>query len=162
MKTYSVLGIDPGILNTGLGIVKGNSDYKLIAAEHVKTHPDDTLGKRLADIQTAINEILTHQTVDAIAIEKCYHNRNISSAASTQQVIGAAHIMAYALKIPVIELTPQKIKAVSGFGGNANKDEMVKIASRIFRTKIKSHHTADAAMCALAGILQTRCPNDKE
>lgn len=162
MKTYTVLGIDPGILNTGLGIVKGNSDYKLIAAEHVKTDSDDTLGKRLADIQIAINEILTNQAVDVIAIEKCYHNKNVSSAASTQQVIGAAHIMAYALKIPVIELAPQQIKAASGFGGSANKAEMLKIASSMFKTKITSHHTADAALCALAGILQMRCPNGKK
>ena len=47
MKSYTILGIDPGILNTGLAIVTGNSDYKLIASEHVKTDPKSTLGSRL-------------------------------------------------------------------------------------------------------------------
>lgn len=157
MKSYQIMGCDPGILNTGFAIVNGNSKYKLIASEHVKTDPSKGLGERLAAIQTFVNKINSIHPVDAIAIEKCFHNRNVSSSASTQQVIGAIHIMAYALKIPVIELTPQAVKKASGLSSKANKANLIRAANGIFNSKIKSHHTADAALCALAAILQTRC-----
>ena len=47
-----ILGIDPGITNTGLSIVKANSvSYSLIATETIKTRPCDETGKRLSIIQ---------------------------------------------------------------------------------------------------------------
>ena len=158
MKGITLLWIDPGIAHTGLAVVRGNSSYKLIDSQLVKTPSKDETGKRLDTIHEALTQLLDKHAPVAIAIEACYHNKNVSSAASTQKVIGLCELTAYTYEIPVMTFTPQQIKAASGFGGSANKDEMVKIASRIFKTQIKSHHTADAALCALAGILQHHIP----
>ena len=162
---YTVLGIDPGIANTGVSVVSGNgidSKYQIEASELVKTPASDDTGKRLQTIHEAITRLLDTHAPEAVAIESVFHNRNINSSISTGKVIGLCELTAYNYDLPVHLFTPQQIKAVSGFGGSANKDEMLKIASRIFRTKIRSHHTADAAMCALAGILKTRCPNGRK
>ena len=51
MKTHITLGIDPGIANTGLAIVKANGTrYSLITAETLKTKACDDTGKRLSII----------------------------------------------------------------------------------------------------------------
>ena len=160
MKSYIILGIDPGIANTGLAVAQlSANNYQLIDAGLVKTPASDDTGKRLDTIHEAITILLDKHAPSGIAIEKVYHNKNINSSISTGKVIGLCELTAHNYDLPVHLFTPQQIKAASGFGGSANKDEIVKIASRIFRTKINSHHTADAAMCALAGILQIRCPN---
>ena len=160
MKTYTTIGIDPGIAHTGLAVAQLSANsYQLIDAELVKTPASDETGKRLDTIHEAITRLLDKHTPEAMSVERVFHNKNINSSISTGKVIGLCELTAYLYDLPVHLFTPQQIKAASGFGGSANKDEIIKIANRIFRTKIKSHHTADAAMCALAGILQMRCPH---
>ena len=42
MKTHTVLGIDPGIANTGLTIVQGETRYQLVDTHHITTDPNST------------------------------------------------------------------------------------------------------------------------
>lgn len=157
MKTYKVLGIDPGIANTGLCIVKASSTaYSVEAAELVKTPSKDETGKRLDTIHEAITLLLDQYALSAIAVERVFHNKNIKSSISTGKVIGLCELTAYNYELPVIELTPQQVKCASGLSTRANKKNPIRAASRIFRTEIESHHIADAALCALAGCLHTR------
>ena len=119
---------------------------------------DEPEAQRLRKIYDAVDALLAEHTIDGAAIERVFHNKNISSGISTGKVIGAALTAAAQHNIPVIELTPQQVKSASGISTKANKDNLIRAASGIFKTQIKSHHTADAALCALAGILQHRIP----
>lgn len=165
MRSHTVLGIDPGIANSGLAIISGNgigSKYTIEASEMVKTPASDETGKRLQAIHEVITTLLDKHTPDAIAAERVFHNKNINSSISTGKVIGLCELTAYNYEIPIMILTPQQIKAASGFGGSANKKQMLKIASSIFKTKITNHHVADATFAGLAGILKMRSPNGKK
>ena len=120
---------------------------------------DEPEAQRLRKIYDAVDALLAEHTIDGAAIERVFHNKNISSGISTGKVIGAALTAAAQHDIPVIELTPQQVKSASGLSNKeTNKDNLIRAASGIFKTQIKSHHTADAALCALAGILQHRIP----
>ena len=159
MKEYTVCGIDPGIANTGLGVVAFEKHgYTLKKTQLVKSTPKPPESIRLLKIYEAVYEILDELNIDAVAIEKVFHNRNVSSSISTGKVIGAALTAAAQHEIPVIELTPQAVKKVSGLSTKANKGNLIRAASCIFKTDIESHHEADACLCALAGILQHRIP----
>ena len=152
-----ILGIDPGIANTGLSIVKANAvGYWLIAAETIKTKARDETGKRLALIHDAIHATLDTWKIDAIAMERVFHNRNITSSLTTGAVLGLVHLIGHHHGLPIHEFTPQQVKKASGLGATINKDTAKAIASRLFGTPITSHHEADAALCALCGCLQTR------
>ena len=160
MKTHIILGIDPGIANAALAVVAFEKHgYTLDKVGLVKSTPKQVESIRLLKIYETVYEILDELDIDAlVAIEKVFHNKNVSSSITTGKAIGAAITAVAQHDIPVIELTPQQIKAVSGFGGSANKAEMLKVASGIFKTQIKSHHTADASLCVLGAILQHRIP----
>ena len=159
MKRHMLLGIDPGIANTGLGVVAFEKHgYTLKKTLLVKSTPKQPESIRLLKIYEAVYDILDELDIDAVAIENVFHNKNISSSISTGKVIGAALTAAAQHNIPVIELPPQQVKSASGISTKANKDNLIRAASGIFKTQIKSHHTADAALCALAGILQHRIP----
>ena len=162
MKSYKALGIDPGIANTGLAVVAFEKHgYTLISTKLVKSTPKHSESLRLLKIYEAVYEILDMQELDinTVAIERVFHNKNVSSSITTGKAIGAALTAAAKHDIPVIELTPQKVKKASGLSNKeTNKNNLIRAASGIFKTQIKSHHTADAALCALAGILQHRIP----
>ena len=156
MKKWTVLGVDPGIANTGIAIVRGDTRYTLVESVHVTTDASNPRGDRLNEIYEAILRVLLETAVDAIAIEQCFHNKNISSSASTQQVIGLVHWMSFVAEIPVLALTPQKIKAACGLGGRAKKNEMLRAAQAMLRDSLENHHLVDAAFAAIAGILHLR------
>ena len=68
-----LLGIDPGIANTGIAIVKQNRlGYSLIAAKTVKTKAYDETGKRLSVIHNEINATLDAWHITGIAIERVF------------------------------------------------------------------------------------------
>ena len=89
-------------------------------------------------------------------MERVFHNKNISSSLTTGAVIGLVHLIGHHHGLPIHEFTPQQVKKASGLGATINKDTVKLVASRLFGSPIKSHHEADAALCALAGCLEAR------
>ena len=111
MKTHITLGIDPGIANTGLAIVESNGTrYSLITAETLKTKTCDDTGKRLSIIHDEINNTLDAWKITGIAIERVFHNKNITSSLTTGAVIGLVHLIAHQRELPIYLFTPQQIK----------------------------------------------------
>ena len=154
-----MLGVDPGIANTGLAVVElEQHTYHLRTTQLIKSTPKETESNRLLNIFEAVYEILNTKglDIDAVAIEKVFHNKNVTSSIKTGKVIGAVLCAAAQHNIPVIELTPQQVKKASGLSGKANKNNLLRSASHIFGKDIATHHEADACFCAVAGILQTR------
>ena len=147
-----VLGVDPGIANTGLVVVARDSKYRLLSSELVKSTPKVPKAERLLNIYEAVFTLLRDYDVDLVAIEKCYHNRNVSSSQSTGAVIGAVMCASAAMHVPVVEVTPQQVKSVVGVGPKADKGVIVKVMSRLFKQKTLNNHIADSAACALAGL----------
>ena len=163
MKKSIVLGVDPGIANTGLAVVSGDGvRYKLLQCERIKSGSDLPTGERLAIIEKAIISLQKKHNIEAVAVEKVFHNKNISSSISTGKVIGVCELVAYHAGVRCFLLSPQDVKRASGFGGTADKVSVKRAVRGIFGTQIKSHHVADAAMVGLAGLLKfraLRCEN---
>ena len=164
-KTHTIVGIDPGIAHTGIAEVAFEKHgYTLGKTLLVKSTPKHSESLRLLKIYETVYEILDTQelNINAVAIEKVFHNKNVSSSIKTGKAIGAALTAAAQHDIPVIELTPQQVKSASGLSNKeTNKENLIRAASGIFKTEIKSHHTADAALCALAGILKQRSESSR-
>ena len=156
-----ILGIDPGLANTGLAVIQLEKHrYTLDSTELVKTTPTQSESDRLLSIFKSVYETCnTEAHIDAVAIEKVFHNHNVTSSITTGKAIGACIVAAAQHGIPIIELTPQQVKKASGLTlTKANKENLVRAASGIFRIKLTSHHVADAALCGLAGLLHYRRP----
>lgn len=157
MKTYRVLGIDPGIANTACAIVESaGGGYALLKTRLVTSSPKARETERLLHIYNNIYGLLNEFRVDIVAIEKVYHNKNVSSSIKTGKAIGAAMVAVAAHAIDVVDLTPQQVKRAIGLSSRANKVNLIRAARHLFGVEIASHHEADAALCALAGILSKR------
>ena len=159
MTQITILGIDPGIANTGLAIVElEKHTYHLRRTELITSTPKETESYRLLNIWETVNVILDTKGLEftAVAIEKVFHNKNVSSSIKMGKVIGAVLCAAGQNDVPVIELTPQQVISASGLSSKASKANLISAASRLFGNQIATHHEADAAFCAVAGILQVR------
>ena len=115
-----ILGIDPGSVRTGVGIIDVDATGR---ATHVFHAPLVLLGaedfpKRLKLLLDGLNAILDEYRPDEVAIERVFMARNPDSALKLGQARGAAMCAAVLRDLPVHEYAASEIKlAVVGRGG---------------------------------------------
>ena len=157
MRRETVLGVDPGIANTGVAIVvRTGSGYKLKALRCIESKADEPEPQRLLKIYDTVDALLTKHNIDLAAIERVYHNKNVSSSIKTGKAIGAVLCAIGAQAKNAMEVTPQQVKKASGLTlQKADKAAMIRAMSRLFgvREACLNSHTADAAATAMAGLL---------
>ena len=109
-----VLGVDPGTVATGWGVIDGGGQ----AARHVASGVVRARGsraERLASIHREIREICERFAPLAVSLEKTFVGDNVQSAFRLGEARGAVMVAAASLGLPVIEYSPAEIKlAVTG------------------------------------------------
>ncbi len=153
-KNKRVLGIDPGIANTGWAVVvKSSRGYRLIGDGLIQTDSKASTGDRLLAIYKVVSEVVATQMPDRLAIERCFHNKNISSSQSTGAVIGVCQLLSAQAGIEVIAFTPQQLKSASVFDGGADKKAVQRMLCKIFQRDRFNAHVTDAVACGISGLL---------
>ena len=106
-----ILGIDPGLRNTGFGIIKSEKNLiAYISSGIVSTTDNDTHAERLRDIFVGIREIIAKYTPEYAVMEKVFVNDNPKTTLALGQARGAS-LTAIALeRIPILELSSNEIK----------------------------------------------------
>jgi crossover junction endodeoxyribonuclease RuvC len=112
-----VLGLDPGSLRTGFGII----DCSVRAEKHVASGciraTGDDFSRRLRQIHEAILALVAEYHPDEIAVESVFMHRNADSALKLGQARGAAICAAVVSGAVLYEYAPRAIKlAVVGTG----------------------------------------------
>ena len=90
-----VLGIDPGVANTGYGIV-AHDRGRLVALDGgvIETAAGTDAGARLAHIHARVGELLDAYRPDAVAVEDLYFGTNARSAFAVGQARGVVILAA--------------------------------------------------------------------
>jgi len=116
--TVRILGIDPGSLITGYGIIDVNgSRIRYVDCGCVRTSGDEMAG-RLREIFDGISEVLRTNVPNEIAIERVFVNRNPDSAIKLGQARGVALSATFGMQLPVFEYAARQVKqGVVGSGG---------------------------------------------
>jgi crossover junction endodeoxyribonuclease RuvC len=142
-----VIGIDPGVANTGFGIVESRGSALLaLDGGVIETSPGQPLERRLVAIADKIAGLIKAHNPDAMAIESIYFGKNVESAFSVGQARGAVICEAGRRALPVSSYTPQQIKlSVCGSGGahKAQVQSMV-VALLDLAGPVPPDHAADA------------------
>lgn len=130
-----VLGVDPGSLSTGYGLVE-KQHQRLIYVGGGKISPPSSLPftRRIHHIFQALVHIIDEHQPDEMSIEDIFFAKNVKSALKIGHVRGAALVAAVQNNLTVFEYTPLQIKqSVVGYG-RATKEQvrsMVKIILQI-------------------------------
>ena len=121
-----ILGLDPGSLATGYGIVESGRGGTLRALRYGTIVPPGRLDllARLPHIADAIESLLRAECPDGVAVEDIFLARNTRVALQLGHVRGAALVPVLRAGLEVHAYAPRLVKkAVAGFGG-AEKDQV--------------------------------------
>jgi crossover junction endodeoxyribonuclease RuvC len=147
-----VMGIDPGVANTGFGVVRlAGAQMSAIDGGVIDGSGDELPERRLARIHASLDELIGWHEPAAVALEDLYFGKNVRSAMSVGQVRGMAMLAAAQRGIRCFDYTPQAVKmAVCGTGAAA-KDQVQRMVGSLLRLPEPptSDHAADALAVAI-------------
>jgi crossover junction endodeoxyribonuclease RuvC len=144
-----VLGIDPGIANTGYGVVCRRAG-RLAALDGgvVETASGLAPEARLTAIFTRIEELLDEHEPSAVALEELYFGANARSAFAVGQARGVVMLAAGRRGIDCIGYTPQQVKGSVCGSGRADKGQVQRMVQALLA--LERAPTPDHASDALA------------
>ncbi|NCQ16414.1 crossover junction endodeoxyribonuclease RuvC [Candidatus Falkowbacteria bacterium] len=137
MKNYSIiLGIDPGIADTGYGLIK-NQGGKLscLAYGSIRTSAKLALPDRLEIINLELNKLIKKFRPDLVAIEELFFGSNVKTALVVGQARGVAVLTAKLNKINSVEFTPYQVKQAVAAYGHAEKGQVQRMVKLILNLK---------------------------
>ena len=143
MAVIRIIGIDPGLRNTGWGVIaQEGSRLSYVADGSVHSAADAPLAERLLQIHGQLMEVLRAQEPDEAAIEETFVNTDARATLKLGQARGVIMLAPAMLKIPVSEYAPNVIKKTVVGAGHAEKDQ-VKHMVRLLLPKAQMN-TADS------------------
>lgn len=149
-----VIGIDPGLANTGWGVVDidGNR-VRLLEYGVIKTSSEAPTAERLRSIADAAARLLERFSPDTACVEQLFFAKNRTSAIAVAQSLGVILSETARRNIPVEELTPVQIKQSVTGDGRADKKAVQMMIRHILGMKKNPEpdHAADALAAAVAG-----------
>lgn len=150
-----ILGIDPGIADTGYGIILDNKGrLKCLGYGSIKTSPKKDLISRLNDLHLELDEIIKEYKPDLVAVEELFFSKNVKTALIVGHARGVILLTIKQNDLPIFEFKPSQVKqAVTSYGA-AKKDQVQKMVQKLLKLDKmpQPDDAADAlavAMCAL-------------
>jgi crossover junction endodeoxyribonuclease RuvC len=141
-RSARILGLDPGSLRTGFGVIDCAGGILTVVAQGCIATSGGPLADRLRIIHTRVAELIELHNPQEIAVERVFLSKNADSALKLGQARGAA-LAAVPAALGVHEYAPRAIKlAVVGVGG-AEKTQVAHMVRRLLRVNLKL--AADAA-----------------
>jgi crossover junction endodeoxyribonuclease RuvC len=148
----NIIGIDPGLNNTGVGVLKvENKALTCLYFEVIKTNPKESLPLRLKQICTQLTDIIDKFSPEYAAVEDVFYSVNIKSALLLGHTRGAIMATLLSKGVKVHEFTALQIKkSVVGYG-KADKEQVRKMVELHLNLKFdkEKYDISDALGCAL-------------
>lgn len=151
MNKVRIIGIDPGLRNTGWGVIEvEGTRLSYIADGSVHSDADAPLATRLVQIHTQLVDVLERFAPDEAAIEETFVNKDARATLKLGQARGAAMLAPALAGISVAEYAPNVVKKSVVGAGHAEKDQvkhMVKVL--LPRAELNTADSTDALAIAI-------------
>jgi crossover junction endodeoxyribonuclease RuvC len=119
------LGIDPGTLFTGFGLVeKMGNTCRAVHYGVISTHAKDEMPKRLKQIYDELARVIEQYRPAKVSLETAFCGKNVQSALKLGQVRGVVMVLAMNYGLPISEYAPREIKKAITGNGNAAKAQV--------------------------------------
>ena len=129
-----ILGIDPGTIIMGYGLVRAvgqKAELLAFGAIHLNKLEDHYL--RLKRIYDRVSGIIEEFKPDELAIEAPFYGKNVQSMLKLGRAQGVAMVAALQYQVPITEYVPQRIKQASTGTGTASKEQVAGMLQRYFK-----------------------------
>jgi crossover junction endodeoxyribonuclease RuvC len=152
-----ILGIDPGTLFMGYGLIEvGGSQVRLLELGVLKLSPQKDPYERLQLIHRKVAQLIGEFRPNDFAIEAPFFGKNVQSMLKLGRAQGVAIASAMHSGIPVTEYSPKKVKLAITGNGNADKVQVWKMIQTILNIKSEVEHydASDALAVAICHHFQ--------
>jgi len=153
-----ILGIDPGTVNLGYGVVDIEEEMHMVDCGVLNASPQVPIQERLRSLYTRLSEILVQYQPDEVAIEEPFIGLNVHSAFAIGRAQAIAILAAANRELPIYYYSPAQVKQqVTGYGRSDKQQmqEMVKMLLGLPQVP-QSSDAADALAVAICHIQQSR------
>jgi len=124
-STIIVLGVDPGTLVTGYGVVaRKDSHLRLLACGTIRNPSGQSMALRLRTIYAELTSVIEKYHPDEFAIESAFYGKNAQSALKLGHARGVSILAAVEHEIPTSEYSPREVKKAVVGTGNASKEQV--------------------------------------
>lgn len=153
MSSLTILGVDPGIKNTGYGVlnITEKNRPQLLTYGYIHTNAKNSLAERLYQIYSELEIIIKKVKPDIMAVENIFYSENVKTAIIMGHARGAILTAAMNSGCEIAEYSPREVKqSVVGHGGAA-KEQVHYMVKRLLNTKenIQPDDASDALAVAL-------------
>jgi crossover junction endodeoxyribonuclease RuvC len=164
LKAYDkiVLGIDPGTNITGYGIVGMKSkQLSMISMGIIELRKLEDHAQKLNRIFERVSSIISQYQPHEMAIEAPFYGKNVQSMLKLGRAQGVAIAAGLQQQIPIFEYSPKKIKLTITGNGNASKEQIADMISRLLKfdndsTFLDATDALGAAVCHLFQFTPTK------
>jgi crossover junction endodeoxyribonuclease RuvC len=147
-----ILGVDPGTLVTGYGLIEiEGTNMTVLEFDVIVNRNERSMPIRLREIYSRLCDVIAKYHPDEFAIETAFYGKNAQSALKIGQARGVSVLAAVNNEVPTAEYSPREVKKAVVGNGAASKDQvkfMVKSILRIRETP-KLFDATDALAVAL-------------
>jgi crossover junction endodeoxyribonuclease RuvC len=154
-----ILGVDPGTIITGYGIIDaGKNSFTHVVNGSIKLASAKCLPEKLEIIYDILTTVIRQYKPDEFAIETAFYGRNVQSALKIGYARGAAILAAVHNKLPASEYSPREVKKSVAGTGAASKEQVSYMIKSILslKTQIEKMDESDALAVALCHAFRMR------
>jgi crossover junction endodeoxyribonuclease RuvC len=123
-----VLGIDPGTLRLGYGVVEcggaSAGELRYVECGVITASPRDPRPARLAEIGRGLRELVAELRPDVVAMEDAFFGKNVQSTLALGEARGVAIFVAAEHGLAVSGYAPATVKQTVVGHGRATKDQV--------------------------------------
>ncbi len=157
-----ILGIDPGTVTMGYGVIEsGEDEAALVYCGALSSPSRSSIGERLSFLYNQLLEIISHYQPDAVAVEQPFVAKNVRSALAIGRAQAVAMLAAANKRIPTYEYTPAQIKQrITNYGASSKEQiqEMVRLQLGLSQVP-QPNDAADALAVALCHLHEIHLSN---
>jgi len=152
-----ILGIDPGTINLGYGVVEGEEEIHMVDLGVISLSPRTSMEERLGALYDELSKIIASYKPNEVAIEEPFVGHNVASAFAIGRAQAIAILAAVKQGLPVYYYSPTQVKQQVTSYGRSDKQqvqEMVKLQLHLPQLP-KPSDAADALAIAICHFQQS-------
>jgi crossover junction endodeoxyribonuclease RuvC len=154
-----IIGIDPGVAATGIGIVNGKGlQVAGYSFGSIYTPKNISIAHRLDQIFSKLVLVLQKEKPDLMVVEDVFSLQKYpKSGINLGKVTGVILLAGCRASVPVDEISVRETKQILTGNGNASKAQLEKAVRRLLKKTdpIKPDHASDAIALALIGLFRS-------
>ena len=158
-----VIGIDPGLVRTGWGVVEARGEKLVHLGDGFCRSGNGDLAERLARLYGELEDVFENFRPAAAAVEHTFVNKDATGTLKLGQARAVALLVPARAGLPVAEYAPNAVKKAVVGVGHADKTQVEHMIKLLLPgVKPASADSADALAIAICHIWNARASARRE